>query len=148
MAFKLKFLLLALSSLAFAAPGVGNCPSKVKESVSPPRGWLQGDPAPPDHILELKIGIPQAHFDILEKHLYEISDPYHERYGQHLSKEQVEELVAPHPDSLAIVDKWLFSHGLEHADLNRSPAKDWITVHVPVSKAEEMLDTVSNWSPP
>lgn len=70
------------------------------------------------------------------------SDPFHERYGQHLSKEEVESLVAPHADSIHTVNEWLASHGLVGDSLSRSPAKDWVTVKVPVSLAEEMLRTV------
>lgn len=138
-----RLLLLALPLSSYAAPGPIKCAHKVKESVAPPRGWVQGDPAPADHILELRIALPQPQFGTLEAHLYEISDPYHERYGQHLTKDQVEELVAPHPDSIAIVDEWLVSHGLNEDEFIRSPAKDWVTLRVPVDTAEEMLGTVS-----
>jgi len=60
-----------------------------------------------------------------------------------LSKEEVESLVAPHPDSLNAVTEWLEGHGIKASDCKHSPAKDWITVAVPVSLAEKMLDTVS-----
>ena len=74
--------------------------------------------------------------------MYEVSDPFHSRYGQHLSRVEVEALVAPHPESLELVNEWLASHGFEEDDIIRSPAKDWATVVVPVRLAEEMLDTV------
>ena len=60
-----------------------------------------------------------------------------------LSKEEVDELMAPHHESLSIVDEWLASHGFDESQLVRSPAKDWVTIRVPVSVAEDMLDTVS-----
>ncbi|TDL29664.1 tripeptidyl peptidase A [Rickenella mellea] len=113
----------------------------VKESVLPPPGWVRSRDAPLDHILELRIGLPQLNFHILEQHLYEISDPEHERYGMHLSKEEVEELVAPSEESINVVDKWLASHGLTQHDVSRSPAKDWVIVKVPVGVAGEMLGT-------
>lgn len=72
-----------------------------------------------------------------------MSDPYHERYGAHLSKEEVEALVAPHDESIDVVNAWLASHGIKGSDITRSPAMDWAYIKVPVSKAEEMLDTVS-----
>ncbi|TFK55639.1 tripeptidyl peptidase A [Heliocybe sulcata] len=109
--------------------------------VEPPRGWVKVTPAPADHIINLRIALPQAGFTSLEKALYEVSDPDHSRYGQHLSKEEVEALVAPHPQSLSAVDDWLASHGISQSDLSRSPARDWVKVKVPVSLAEEMLDT-------
>ena len=116
---------------------------KPKERVSHPRGWTRGKRAPANHILELKIALPQPSFHMLEQHLYEVSDPQHARYGQHLSKQEVEALITPHEESISSVDEWLLSHGIDINDLVRSPAKDWVTVRVPVSLAEAMLNTVS-----
>ena len=31
------------------------------------------------------------------------SDPFHDRYGEHLTKEEVEALVAPHDESVHLV---------------------------------------------
>lgn len=55
----------------------------------------------------------------------------------------MEELVAPHPESLEAVDEWLASHGLSNDALTRTPANDWVKLSVPVSLAEKMFDTVS-----
>ena len=119
-----------------------DCTYAVKEKINAPHGWvLHGQPAP-HHTVELKIALPQPNFNELERHLYEVSDPDHHRYGQHLSKEEVEELVAPHPESLATVNTWLGTFGLSEDEFIRSPAKDWISVKVPVSVAEKMMDTV------
>ncbi|KAG6899605.1 hypothetical protein C0993_008766 [Termitomyces sp. T159_Od127] len=120
------------------------CPHKVKETVSPPRGWTTNGNPSPDHKIILRIGLPQPNFHILEKHLYEVSDPDHERYGDHLSKEETEALVAPHQSSIDSVNEWLEYYGLKEADLVRSPAKDWVTITIPISLAEEMLDTKYN----
>ena len=118
-------------------------PHKVKEHIEgPPHGWFRHGPAAPDHLLELKIALPQPHFPILEKHLLEISDPSHERYGAYLSKEETEALMAPHPETLDVVGEWLASHGIEEEHLYRSSAQDWIAIRIPVSLAEEMLNTV------
>ncbi|KAI0758086.1 tripeptidyl peptidase A [Fomes fomentarius] len=131
---------LAFAALAAALPAK-DCAHKVKESIQPPRGWTKSQPAPADHIIELRIGLPQPNFAELERHLYEVSDPFHERYGDHLSKEEVEALIAPHDESIHLVNEWLASHGLYEDSLSRSPARDWVLVKVPVSLAEEMLKT-------
>jgi tripeptidyl-peptidase I len=115
----------------------------IKEEVSSPRGWVKQSRPPPDHNIILRIGLPQPNFHLLEKNLYEVSDPAQERYGQHLSKSEVEALVAPHPESLNLVNEWLSSFGLDEDSLVRSPARDWVTLKVPVILAEKMLDTVS-----
>jgi tripeptidyl-peptidase-1 len=103
--------------------------------------------APSAHVIQLRVALPQPRFPELERHLAEISDPFHGRYGQHLSKEEVEELVAPHPSSVDAVHKWLASHGIRSEACHRSPAGDWVTVHVPVAQAEKMLGTVCHRCP-
>lgn len=127
----------------YATPVPGDCPHKLKESIAPPRGWVQTRPAPSDHVIELRIALPQPNFGVLENHLYEVSDPAHARYGQHLSKEEVEAIIAPNDESVDAVNNWLQSHGLNDDELVRSPAQDWVTIRVPVSLAEKILDTVS-----
>lgn len=141
MRFSSSWLLLAFALSAAAAASKQAC--KVKESVDHPTGWTKHMPAPADYLIDLRIALPQPNFHILETHLYEVSDPYHERYGAHLSKEKVEALVAPHDESIELVNAWLASHGIEEADVTRSPAQDWAYITVPVHQAEEMLDTVS-----
>lgn len=119
-----------------------DCAYKIKQKINTPRGWVKHCTPPPDHSISLRIGLPQQNFHALEKHLYDVSNPDHNSYGQHLSKEEVEALVAPHKDSLDAVDEWLSGFGFKEKDLIRSPAKDWIKITVPVSTAEKLLDTV------
>ncbi|KAG6333310.1 hypothetical protein ID866_5777 [Astraeus odoratus] len=141
--------LTSLFGIFFAAPLVPNAAAsykgythKVKESLeAAPHGWVQRVPAPPDHVLELQIALPQPYFPILEQHLWEISDPNHNRYGAHLSKEETFALMGPHPDSLNAVSEWLASYGIYEEHRTRSSAMDWVTIRVPVSLAEEMFDT-------
>jgi tripeptidyl-peptidase-1 len=132
------FLSLSLVCLSSAAPrGL-----KLRQSVTPPRYWTNVGRAPSTHGIQLHIALPQPRFPELEQHLAEISDPFHERYGEHLSKEEVEELVAPHQSSVEAVREWLASHGIRGDACHQSPAGDWVTVHVPVAQAEKMLGTV------
>ncbi|KAF8076736.1 subtilisin-like protein [Lyophyllum atratum] len=133
--------LLSLAPLGSLAASPEGCAHKVKETVTPPRGWAKHSRPSPDHNIVLRIALPQPDFDVLEKHLYEVSDPYHSRYGAHLSKEEVDRLVAPHQDSIDAVDEWLKSHDIKESDLVRSSAKDWVTLTLPVSLVEEMLNT-------
>ncbi|KAF8464342.1 subtilisin-like protein [Russula ochroleuca] len=114
---------------------------KLRQSVTPPRHWIRLGRAPSAHIIQLRIALPQPRFPELERHLAEISNPFHGSYGEHLSKEEVEELVAPHPSSLDAVREWLASHGIRSEARHQSLAGDWVTVYVPVAQAEEMLGT-------
>jgi tripeptidyl-peptidase I len=150
--FFLPTMLLALTlnivQLSFAAPSDIRPKLnmlRLKESIPPPRNWIDLGRAPPTHLIPLRIALPRKRFAELERHLYEMSDPYHPRYGQHFMKEQVEELVRPHRDSVTAVDAWLAGYGITDAEtVRRSSAGDWVTAVVPVALAEEMLDTVSS----
>ncbi|KAI0677175.1 tripeptidyl peptidase A [Trametes maxima] len=130
----------AFAALVVAVPAKDRA-HKVKDSILSPRGWTKTGKAPADHIIDLRIALPQPRFPELEKHLYEISDPLHDRYGEHLSKEEVEALVSPEAESVHLVNEWLASHGLYEDSLRRTPANDWVIVSVPVSLAEEILKT-------
>ncbi|KIP08325.1 hypothetical protein PHLGIDRAFT_127064 [Phlebiopsis gigantea 11061_1 CR5-6] len=127
----------ALSGYALAAPSTK---FKLKESIAVPRGWIRRDTAPRGLTIDLRIALPQANFPLLEQHLYEVSDPFHERYGNHLTQEEVNELIAPPAESVDAVRSWLADHGLTDSAISRSPAGDWVKVRLPVSLAEEMLD--------
>jgi tripeptidyl-peptidase-1 len=70
-----------------------------------------------------------------------VSDPFHRRYGQHLSGEQVRELVKPSEETSALVHKWLADHGYSGERLGYSPAKDWVKLAMPVCEAERLLRT-------
>ncbi|KAF5359013.1 hypothetical protein D9758_004874 [Tetrapyrgos nigripes] len=128
-----------LARFTLAAPSLAT--PKVKHSIREPNGWTREGLPSADHLIELRIGLNQPNIQVLEDHLLEISDPDHYRYGQHLSKQEVEDLAAPHEASLELVNEWLASHGIQEEDLSRSPARDWVIVKVPVTLAESMLDT-------
>ncbi|KAF7352412.1 Tripeptidyl-peptidase sed3 [Mycena venus] len=133
------FLFAAISSTFAAALSPRNLTLQVKESVTTPHGWTRLGRASSDSKIRLRIAIFQQDFAGLEKSLYDISDPDHHRYGAHFSKEEVAKFVAPPPASLALVDGWLTSHGIKESDLVRSPAKDWISVTLPIHLAERIL---------
>ena len=65
------WLSVALASAVAAIPAK-DCAHKLKESVPPPRGWTKSAPAPADHVIELRIALPQSNFAELERHLYEV----------------------------------------------------------------------------
>ncbi|MCJ1390580.1 hypothetical protein MMC18_003440 [Xylographa bjoerkii] len=116
-------------------------PYAVKESHNVPSKWSRVGPAPADHLISLSIGLKSSQFDELERHLYEVSNPSHHRYGQHLTQDEVNELVKPTDDALDLVSEWLSDNGVTSGQLRYSPAKDWIMVTLPVSEVERLLDT-------
>jgi len=116
-------------------------PYVVKETHFVPRGWVETGVPNPDHVLNIKIGLKNKKFAELEQHLYEISNPSHHRYGQHFSKEEVDNLVRPDESASALIDEWLKDNGIESSQCSYSSAKDWVSVSLPVSQVENMLDT-------
>lgn len=137
-------ILLALACETLANPLNTRKAYAVKDNHNVPRGWRKAGKAPESHVLNLKIGLKQSRFDELHKSLYEVSDPAHAQYGKHLSAAEVEDLVKPSDEALESVHVWLADHGIDNSNLNYSPAKDWITVSLPVNSIETLLDTEYN----
>ncbi|TVY20308.1 Tripeptidyl-peptidase SED2 [Lachnellula arida] len=111
----------------------------VKDSHPIPFGWEKVRRAPAEEIIHLQIGLNHGRFDELERHLYQVSDPSHRRYGKHLSSAEIDELVKPAKETTDQVREWLSDFGIH--ELRYSPAQDWINVHLPVHVAESLLDT-------
>ena len=62
------------------------------------------------------------------------------RYGAHLSKKQVAQLVAPHPDTRKLVSSWLAYNGVPPSSISTTLGGCWLTVAgLPVSQANELL---------
>lgn len=72
---------------------------------------------------------------------FQVSDPSHSRYGQHLSSSEVQELVKPSDETSDLVHQWLASHGYGSNHLGYSPARDWLKIVLPVKDAERLLNT-------
>ncbi|KAH9167472.1 subtilisin-like protein [Lactarius sanguifluus] len=62
------------------------------------------------------------------------------RYGAHLSKEQVAEVVAPHPDTLELVSSWLGHYDIPSSSISMTLGGNWLRViSVSVSQANRIL---------
>ncbi|KAH9015223.1 subtilisin-like protein [Lactarius pseudohatsudake] len=90
--------------------------------------------------IDLYIALNPHQENALIDALYEVSDPKHPRYGAHLSKEQVAELVTPHPETLELVTSWLAHHGVRPSSISTTHGGAWLTVsNVLVSQADQIL---------
>ena len=69
-----------------------------------------------------------------------MSDPDHARYGQHLSQQEVNELIRPSDESLALVLEWLREH-VDPQSIEYSAAKDFLFFTLPVVDIERLLNT-------
>ncbi|KAH9020209.1 subtilisin-like protein [Lactarius pseudohatsudake] len=105
-----------------------------------PANWESLGPPPAGTTIDLYIALKPHSENALIEALYQVSDPAHERYGAHLSREQVAELVAPRQDTLKLVHSWLEHHGVPSSSISTSHGGGWLTItSVPVSQADELL---------
>ncbi|RDI78626.1 hypothetical protein Vi05172_g11355 [Venturia inaequalis] len=112
----------------------------LKSSHHAPRKWDRIAPAPPNHMITLQIGLRQGKADEVLQNLKEVSDPRHPRYSQHLSDVEVAALVKPTSETSQLVDSWLGENGISLDTVRYSPAGDWLSLSVPVHKANSLLD--------
>ena len=123
--------------------GVNALPSTsryaVKERHAVPRAWTEAGSASKSDVINLQIGLKQRNEGLIEQHLVEVSDPSHARYGEHLTAAEVHDMVAPSDETVGLVSAWLREHGISNAGI--APSKDWISVVLPIEKAEELLQT-------
>ncbi|KAF8257822.1 subtilisin-like protein [Lactarius quietus] len=119
-----------------------------------PTNWEALGHPPPDTMINLYLALKPRHENALIDALNEVSDPKHPKhassatllrinvltYGAHLSKEQAAELVAPHPDTLQLIDSWLEHYGIPSSSVSPSHGGGWLMLTgVPVSQANALL---------
>ena len=75
----------------------------------------------------------------LETIFWEVSDPDHEHYGQHLSLEELAQVMNVPSSRVDKVKQYFLSHGATSVVV--SPTNDMLTVHMPVVKLETALRT-------
>ncbi|RDX44428.1 subtilisin-like protein [Lentinus brumalis] len=103
-----------------------------------PRGFIPRSYAVlPDELVHLTIALPQNNISGLHAALLEVSNPDHPNYGRHLSKEEVERLVAPPLESVRAVTEWLKSNGV--SSTGASASGDMIHVEVPIAQANALF---------
>ncbi|KAK2524764.1 tripeptidyl-peptidase 1 isoform X2 [Columba livia] len=102
-----------------------------------PPGWAHAGRVSPGHDLQLTFALRQRGTARLAQLVRAVSDPRSPRYGQHLSLEQLRDLVQPSSATLMTVLKWLQGHGVENC---RSVATlDFLECRMPASTAERLL---------
>ncbi|KAI9439772.1 subtilisin-like protein [Lactarius indigo] len=104
-----------------------------------PENWECLGFPPAGTTINLHVALKPHRENALVEALYEVSSPRHPKYGLHLSKEQVAELVMPHPDTLKLVNSWLKYHGVPPS-VSLTHGGNWLTLTgMSVSKANDLL---------
>ena len=82
---------------------------------------------------------PQPNHALFEQTLMEISTPGHSRYGQHLKRGELKDLLKPRAESTDSILQWLEDSGVANDDVENDG--EWINFVAPVATAEKMMDT-------
>ncbi|KAI0354061.1 family S53 protease [Trametes cingulata] len=131
------FWVVCFAVAAYGKPEARSMQVHSVRKVVPP-SFREVGPAPPNTMLHLRVALVQGNIPGLEKALLDVSTPDSPLYGQHLSKEEVEAFVAPKPESVTAVSDWLEENNIKATKV--SPAGDWLTISIPVSKASSLLN--------
>ncbi|KAJ2929470.1 hypothetical protein H1R20_g7629, partial [Candolleomyces eurysporus] len=98
--------------------------------------------ATPLHELWDVIAVKHSWSDIPRGWSYDSTPPGNHIYGQHLTKEEAEELVSSNLGTVDTVKNWLTFHGIDASRItHRKGGGDWLIVRVTVTEAEQLLDT-------
>ncbi|KAF8260927.1 subtilisin-like protein [Lactarius quietus] len=114
---------------------------RVKHSWNnvPPHWESLGHP-PAGTTIDLNIVLMPYNENALIDALYDVSDPKSVKYGSHLSKEQVNRLIAPHQNTLDLVHSWLGYHDIPSSSISMTRGGSWLTLKgVPISQANKLL---------
>ncbi|KEF58384.1 uncharacterized protein A1O9_06310 [Exophiala aquamarina CBS 119918] len=133
---------LVVARLALSSPLLSGLEYAVKETHTVPPKWsLVGEPHPLQP-LKLNIGLRPNNVELLKQHLHEVvSNPDHYRYGQHLSQQDVKSLMQPTEETSRLVQLWLEENSIDISKCDYSSSGDWVSVTLPVSEVETLLDT-------
>ncbi|KAH9180562.1 subtilisin-like protein [Lactarius sanguifluus] len=105
-----------------------------------PENWESLGPPTADTMIDLYIALKPYRENALVDALNEVSDPGHPRYGMHLSREQVADIVAPHPNTVQLVHSWLEHHRVTSSSVSVTHGGSFLTVTgVSVSQANDLL---------
>ncbi|KAI9439510.1 subtilisin-like protein [Lactarius indigo] len=105
-----------------------------------PENWESLGPPPADAVIDLYVALKAHRENALIDVLNEVSDPKHPKYGAHLSREQVADIVAPHPETVQLVHSWLDHHRILSSSISVTHGGSFLTVTgVPVSQANDLL---------
>ncbi|KAI0305677.1 subtilisin-like protein [Multifurca ochricompacta] len=135
------FQILALCSIALAAPSQRANHVLHEWRAAEPVGWVKSRRAEVEGIIPLRIGMKQQNIHMLEDLIMDVSHPDSPSYGQHWTPERVVDFFAPSESTVSAIRRWLAVAGFAEDQLRLSPNKGWIELNATVAEAEWLLDT-------
>jgi len=95
--------------------------------------------APTDDVIELHFAMKQQNLDQLHTLFHAVSDPRSEQYGEYLTWDDVERLVAPSLASQVQLTSWIRLHG--GTEFRKSGTGDWLVAKMSIGDAQTLLQT-------
>ncbi|KAL5116456.1 Tripeptidyl-peptidase sed2 [Pleosporales sp. CAS-2024a] len=102
-----------------------------------PDGWNEVGAPSADHSMVFRIAVRSADSSLLDRTLMEVSSPSSSRYGKHLQRSELKDLIKPRAESSDAVLNWLQASGIQARDVANDG--EWISFRAPVKRAEEMM---------
>lgn len=110
---------------------------EVHSSGRPPRGWIKAERAQPNHRLRILVALKQRNVHMLEAVAESVSDPRNPAYGNHITFEEANAIVAPYVSDVDRVMEWMRAGGVEDVELSASG--DFVHGTVATGHAETLL---------
>lgn len=103
--------------------------------------WVRGVKPNPSHELTLTVAmrVEDENLNQLETILYEVSDPKHKNYGNHLTIDEITEVLNVPTGNVETVRSWFLNNGASKVISN--PNRDMLTVTMPIVYVEKALQT-------
>ena len=102
-----------------------------------PEGWTKVGVPTASTRMNFRIAMSQPNDALFEQTLYDISNPQHQRYGQHLKRDELKAMLRPDPAATEAVRSWLEEAGIKQI----VDDGDWVNFMATISQAEKLLDT-------
>ena len=148
----------AFATVATALPTSANHVVHEKRSGSSSWSPMQGVKPDGRITLPVRIGLTESNLHRGDDILMEVSDPTSDKYGKHLTAEevmrfpspahtadltleQIVELFAPQPKTIDVVRNWLVSSGIDSSRISLSRGRNWLNVNASIAEAEALLKT-------
>jgi len=106
------------------------------EEIYVPNQWKSTGVAK-DQPFTLTFALTQKNLNLLEKTVLDVSDPESLKYGQHLSLDEVNELIRPYPHTIPKIIGWLKKNNIT-PDCSL-PTPDFLRCKMRLAQANELL---------
>ena len=91
--------------------------------------WKKISRSDSESLIDLVFALKQNGVDTIRDILIQVSTPTHERYGQHLTMEEIHEITAPSYETTSTIKNWLISNDIKESDIeNATPNGDFLRV--------------------